>query len=69
MGFRTNLVIIRMKYRLTQKQMAESIGVRIQAYQAYEHGRSHPNFKVLQRIFDIYKITDIYNFMFYESIK
>lgn len=64
MGFRTNLVIIRMKYRLTQKQMAESIGVRIQAYQAYEHGRSHPNFKVLQRIFDVYKITDIYNFMF-----
>lgn len=64
MGFRTNLVIIRIKYRLTQKQMAESIGVRVQAYQAYEHGRSHPNFKVLQRIFDIYKITDIYNFMF-----
>jgi transcriptional regulator with XRE-family HTH domain len=69
MAFRTNLVIIRMKYRLTQKEMAESIGVRIQAYQAYEHGRSHPNFKVLQRIFDVYKITDIYNFMFYESIK
>jgi transcriptional regulator with XRE-family HTH domain len=69
MGFKTNLVIIRMKYRLTQKEMAESIGVRIQAYQAYEHGRSHPNFKVLQRIFDVYKITDIYNFMFYESIK
>ena len=64
MAFRTNLVIIRMKYRLTQKEMAESIGVRIQAYQAYEHGRSHPNFKVLQRIFDVYKITDIYNFMF-----
>jgi transcriptional regulator with XRE-family HTH domain len=64
MAFRTNLVIIRMKYRLTQKEMAASIGVRIQAYQAYEHGRSHPNFKVLQRIFDVYKITDIYNFMF-----
>jgi transcriptional regulator with XRE-family HTH domain len=56
-----------MKYRLTQKEMAESIGVRIQAYQAYEHGRSHPNFKVLQRIFDVYNITDIYNFMFYED--
>jgi len=69
MGFRTNLVIIRMKYRLTQKEMAESIGVRIQAYQAYEHGRAHPNFKILQKIFDVYKITDIYNFMFYESIK
>ena len=67
MGFKTNLVIIRMKYRLTQKEMAESIGVRIQAYQAYEHGRSHPNFKVLQRIFDVYNITDIYNFMFYED--
>lgn len=67
MGFRTNLVIIRMKYRLTQKEMAESIGVRIQAYQAYEHGRAHPNFTVLKRIFDVYNITDIYNFMFYED--
>jgi len=67
MGFRTNLVIIRLKYRLTQKQMAESIGVRLQAYQAYEHGRSHPNFKILKKIFDVYKIADIYNFMFSED--
>ena len=49
--------------------MAESIGVRVQAYQAYEHGRSYPNFKVLQRIFDIYNINDVYNFMFYEYNK
>lgn len=69
MAFRTNLVMIRMERNLTQKQMAESINVRIQAYQAYEHGRSHPNFKVLQRIFDIYNIKDIYNFMFYEYNK
>lgn len=67
MGFRTNLVIIRMKYRLTQKQMAESIGVRVQAYQAYEHGRAHPNFKILKKIFDVYNITDLYNFMFFED--
>lgn len=64
MGFRTNLVIIRIKYRLTQKQMAESIGVRVPAYQAYEHGRSHPNFKILKKIFDVYNITDLYSFMF-----
>ena len=67
MGFKTNLVIIRLKYRLTQKQMAESIGVRIQAYQAYEHGRSHPNFKILKKIFDVYNIADVYNFMFHED--
>jgi DNA-binding XRE family transcriptional regulator len=47
--------------------MAESIGVRLQAYQAYEHGRSHPNFKILKKIFDVYKIADIYNFMFSED--
>lgn len=69
MGFRTNLVRLRMERNLTQKQMAESIGVRVQAYQAYEHGRSYPSFKVLQRIFDIYNINDVYNFMFYEYIK
>lgn len=69
MAFRTNLVRIRMESVLTQKQMAESIGVRVQAYQAYEHGRSYPSFKVLKRIFDIYNINDVYNFMFYEYNK
>lgn len=69
MAFRTNLVRIRMEKSITQKQMAESIGVRVQAYQAYEHGRSYPSFKVLQRIFDIYNINDVYNFMFYEYNK
>ena len=67
MGFKTNLVIIRMKYRLTQKEMAQSIGVRVQAYQAYEHGRAHPNFKILKKIIDVYRIADIYNFMFHED--
>ena len=67
MGFKTNLMIIRIKYRLTQKQMAESIGVRIQAYQSYEHGRAHPNFKILKKIFDVYNIADVYNFMFCED--
>lgn len=67
MGFKTNLMIIRIKYRLTQKQMAESIGVRIQAYQSYEHGRAHPNFKILKKIFDVYNIADVYNFMFFED--
>jgi len=66
MGFRTNLVKIRMKHKLTQKQMAESIGVRLQAYQAWEHGRSHPNFTMLKKVIDHYKIYNTYNFMFYE---
>jgi DNA-binding XRE family transcriptional regulator len=66
MGFRTNLVKIRMKNKLTQKEMALSIGVRVQAYQAYEHGRSHPNFTVLKKIIDEYKIYNTYNFLFYE---
>lgn len=69
MAFRTNLVRLRMERELTQKKMAESIGVRVQAYQAYEHGRSYPSFKVLQRIFDIYQISDVYDFMFYEYNK
>jgi DNA-binding XRE family transcriptional regulator len=66
MGFRTNLVKIRIKNKLTQKEMAESIGVRVQAYQAYEHGRAHPNFTVLKKIIDEYKIYNTYNFLFYE---
>jgi DNA-binding XRE family transcriptional regulator len=66
MGFRTNLVEIRIKHKLTQKEMAESIGVRVQAYQAYEHGRAHPNFKVLKKLIDTYKIYNTYNFLFYE---
>ena len=49
--------------------MAESIGVRVQSNQAYEHCRSYPSLKVLQRIFDIYNINDVYNFMFYEYNK
>ena len=66
MGFKTNLVKVRMKNRLTQKEMALSIGVRVQAYQAYEHGRAHPNFIVLKKIIDEYKIYNTYNFLFYE---
>jgi len=66
MGFRTNLFLLRNKHNLTQKQMAESLGVRVQAYQAWEHGRSHPSFKTLKKMIDIYKIYNTYNFLFYE---
>lgn len=66
MAFRTNLILIRVKYNLTQKQMAQSIGMSVAAYQAWEHGRSHPNMTMLKKIIDMYKIYNTYNFLFYE---
>ncbi len=38
----SNLKSIRIKSGLTQKQVAEKVGILVQAYQAYEYGKYYP---------------------------
>lgn len=51
-----NLSEMRKIYGLTQKQVAEKLGIKYQSYQAYEHGTTLPslgNFVKLADLFDV----------------
>ncbi len=55
-NFRKELIILRKTAKLTQKQVAESLGIATQCYQAYESGVALPtlqNFIKLSIFFDV----------------
>ena len=47
----------RKSHGLTQKQVAEKIGVSIRAYQQYEQGMYEPNIERLIALADLYGVT------------
>lgn len=49
-----NLKEQRLNLGLTQKEMAEKMGVKYQSYQAYERGISSPSLENLLKIAEIY---------------
>ena len=45
---------------LTQKQVADAIGMRESSYQRYEQGRSLPSVAILERIADAFNVSTDY---------
>lgn len=64
MNIHVNLVILRIKNNLYQKDVAKAIGVKLQTYQAYENHRATPPIPTLKKIVDFYEIKDLYTFLF-----
>ena len=57
MNFCENLKILRKARGITQKQVAETIGMSEAAYQKYEYGTREPAFKYLIALADCYHIS------------
>ena len=55
--FGERLKYIRKNRKLTQKQLAECIGLTRQAIAAYESGIREPNFEILLKIADYFKVS------------
>ena len=51
---------LRIDSKLTQKQVAEKIGIAYQSYQAYETGITVPTLKNLLKLCEIFEVTPDY---------
>ena len=63
-SFTTNVKNLRKSYKLSQRQIAESIGIKQTTYSDYERGRSEPTIEVLKKLatfFHVY-IDDLIGF-------
>lgn len=56
-NFSKNLKMERLARKLTQKQVAEHLGIRTQSYQAYENNVSMPNVVNLLQLSDFFGIS------------
>lgn len=57
MSFSEQLKMYRTKHNLTQKMVAEAIGISLRGYQQYEQGKFQPNIEKLIKLADLYHIT------------
>lgn len=57
MKFNERLKEQRNNHKLTQKYVAEQIGVTLRAYQQYEQGKYEPNIEKLIKLADLFGIT------------
>lgn len=48
---------LRKENKMTQKQVAEKLGITYQSYQAYEHGISQPTLENFIKIANIYDVS------------
>ncbi len=55
--FQSNLKILRKAKNLKQREVAESVGIKVCSYQAYEEGRANPRFEGLAKIADFFEVT------------
>lgn len=60
MALTESLKRFRSQLGLTQKQVADAIGMRESSYQRYEQGRSLPSVAILERIADAYNVSTDY---------
>lgn len=56
-AFSESLKRFRKEHNLTQKQIADAIGIQKNAYQSYEYGKSLPSINVVARIADAYDVS------------
>lgn len=55
--FNQNIKLLRAKYKLTQPQVAEKLGVKYKTYQAWEAGRGEPPYETIAAISNLYQVT------------
>jgi transcriptional regulator with XRE-family HTH domain len=60
---------LRKDYKLTQVKFAEKIGVSVRTLHRWETGDRLPTIDILKNIFDIFEITDVYEFMYGKKVK
>ena len=58
--FCENLKSVRLSCNLTQKQVAEKLGVVVSCYANWEQGRTEPSVEMLKRLAKIYQVTTDY---------
>lgn len=51
-----NLKKLRLAHKLSQKELAENLGMSVQRYNHYETGKREPNQETLQKIADFYQV-------------
>jgi len=56
-NFAKNLKLERISRNLTQKQVAEKIGIKTQSYQSYEANISMPSLENLLKIVEIFNLS------------
>lgn len=57
MTFQKRLIELRNTRHLTQKQIADSVGISVLAYQRYEYGTREPAFRVLISLADYFGVS------------
>ena len=60
---------LRKDYKLTQVKFSEKIGVSVRTLHRWETGDRLPTIDILKNIFDIFEITDVYEFMYGKKVK
>jgi transcriptional regulator with XRE-family HTH domain len=60
---------LRKDYKITQIKFAEKIGISVRTLHRWETGDRLPTIDILKNIFDIFEITDIYEFMYGKKVK
>lgn len=58
--FNVRLTYLRKDKKITQKDMAEVLGITRPAYTAYETGKRQPDFEMLQKIADYFDVSTDY---------
>ena len=61
-AFKTNLIELRKLNHLTQRQMAERLGIAQPSYIRYENGKAEPTLENLVKIADIFDVSLDYIF-------
>ena len=55
--FGERLKLLRKERKVSQKELAEYLGISIRGYQFYESGDNEPNIKTLTALADFYGVT------------
>lgn len=57
MSFQDRLINLRKSKNLTQKEIAEAIGISVLGYQRYEYGTREPAFHILISLADYFNVS------------
>lgn len=60
MGKRLNLLHLRKKLGLTQKELAEKLGISSTHYSRIETGESNPSFELMESFKEAFEIEDVF---------
>jgi transcriptional regulator with XRE-family HTH domain len=67
--FNKNLIYLREKNNLTQKELADRLGVKIKTYQAWEERRGFPKPILLLKVCELFEVRDLISLLKEELYK